>query len=312
MLLPTPEVLASTFDRIKEYFLYKEDDLNNDSLQKYYTYGFMLCDMVFNTNKKVNIYLPDSIFSTQYYAYENRRDNKPYHIFSKPYQPGGIFANSIDSVVCSNGVVYIVDQWPIKDELSFLRPIKLEAEDYSGDLSRFVVSYVNIKSYNGEEYEEPVKVMRLSMKGMDKWDAQFYIGNTLRGKYKVKIVVFPNILTSVSDGQGGTKPLPFKIHPKMLYDTPTMYDSVLVDSVGYDTVVNPRTGRIRLVPADYTITNNVYGLDTIELGVVDIPFSSYDMMQSRLSVVLSSKVENTSKNTSELWLDCFILEPVVE
>ena len=91
-----------------------------------------------------------------------------------------------------------------------------------------------------------------------------------------------------------------------------MYDSVLVDSTGFDTVVNPRTGRIRLVPADYTITNNVYDLDTIELGVVDIPYSSYDMKQSRLSVVLSSKVENTAKNTSELWLDCFILEPVVE
>ena len=152
--------------------------------------------------------------------------------------------------------------------------------------------------------------MRLSMKGMDKWDAQFYIGNTLKGKYRVKIVVAPNLLTSVSDGQGGTKPLPFKIHPKMLYDTPTMYDSVLVDSIGYDTVITKKG--IRLVPADYTISNNVYDLDTIDLGVVDIPYSSYDMKQSRLSVVLSSKVENTAKNTSELWLDCFILEPVVE
>jgi hypothetical protein len=96
----------------------------------------------------------------------------------------------------------------------------------------------------------------------------------------------------------------------MLYDTPTMYDSVLVDSIGYDTVITKKG--IRLVPADYTISNNVYDLDTIDLGVVDIPYSSYDMKQSRLSVVLSSKVENTAKNTSELWLDCFILEPVVE
>ena len=156
--------------------------------------------------------------------------------------------------------------------------------------------------------------MRLSMKGMDKWDAQFYIGNTLKGRYRVKIVVAPNLMTSVEDpnNPGMTTHLPFKIHPKIAFDTPTMFDSILVDSIGYDTIVNPRTGRIRVVPSEYIISNNVSKIDTIELGTVEIPFSSYDMNQSRLSIQLSSRVEDNSKNTSELWLDCFILEPVVE
>lgn len=124
------------------------------------------------------------------------------------------------------------------------------------------------------------------------------------------MVVVPNLLTSVPDGHGGSTYLPFKIHPKMLYDTPTMYDSILVDSVSFDTVWGKKG--YRLVDAPYAIVNDVSKIDTIDLGVVDIPYASYDMKQSRLSIVLSSMVENSSKNTSELWLDCFILEPVVE
>jgi len=148
------------------------------------------------------------------------------------------------------------------------------------------------------------------MKGMDKWDAQFYIGNTLKGKYKIKMVVVPNLLTSVPDGQGGSTHLPFKIHPKISFDTPTKFDSVLIDSVAYDTIWTSRG--YRLVPDEFIVTNNVNDIDTIDLGTVNIPFSSYDMLTSRLFIQLSSKVENSSKNTSELWLDCFILEPVVE
>ena len=311
LVLPTPALWTTLYNRISQYYLYKEDGLNNDSLQKFYTYATIMSDMFFNMNKKSNIYLPDSIYSTQYYAYDNRRDNKPYHIFGKPYQANGLFGGSVDSVVCSNGTVYIVNQWPVTDEVSFLRPIVLEAEDYSGDLSKFTVQYANIRFINNGVEENTIKVMRLSMKGMDKWDASFYIGNTLRGKYKIKMVVTPNLLTSVSDGHGGSTYLPFKIHPSILFDTPTQYDSILVDSIDFDTVYNSK-GIPRLVSAPYMIYNDVSKIDTIELGTVEIPYSSFDMDQSRLQIKLSSKVENTSKNTSELWLDCFILEPVVE
>ena len=308
MVLPSPELWPTVYDRIKEHFIYREEDLNNDSLQKFYTYITMMGDMIFNTNKKVNIYLPDSIFSTQYYAYDNRRDNKPYHIFGRPYDSNGLFGSAAETIECSNGVIYIIDQWPFKDDLTYLRPIILEAEDYAGDLSKFIVQYVTIRS---DALENAVQVMRLSMKGMDKWDAQFYIGNTLKGKYKIKMVVTPNLLTSVPDGEGGSTFLPFKIHPKISFDTPTKFDSVLVDSVAYDTIWTSRG--YRLVPSEFIINNNVNVLtDTIDLGTVDIPFSSYDMTTSRLFIQLSSKVENSSKNTSELWLDCFILEPVVE
>ena len=307
LVLPSPALWNTVYDRIKEHFVYREDGLNNDSLQKFYTFTTMMGDMFFNTNKKVNIYLPDSVFSTQYYAYDNRRDNKPYHIFGRPYDNNGLFGSAVETIECSNGVIYIIDQWPFKEELTYLRPIVLEAEDYSGDLSKFIVQYVTIRS---DAWENAVQVMRLSMKGMDKWDAQFYIGNTLKGKYKIKMVVVPNLLTSVPDGHGGTTHLPFKIHPKISFDTPTKFDSVLIDSVAYDTIWNSRG--YRLVKSDYIITNKVNDIDTIDLGTVDIPFSSYDMLTSRLFIQLSSKVENTSKNTSELWLDCFILEPVVE
>ena len=47
---------------------------------------------------------------------------------------------------------------------------------------------------------------------------------------------------------------------------------------------------------------------------VDLPISNYDMNQARLALTLTSGVNeaNSTKYSAELWLDCIILEPVVE
>ena len=314
LVLPTKELWNSVFNRLKGYFVYREDDLNNDSLQKFYTYTTMMGDMFFNMNKKVNKYLPDSVFSTQYYANENRRDGKPYHIFGNPYdKANGLFGSCVDSLECSNGTIYFINKWPFEDELTFLRPIILEFENYSGNLGRFSVLYQTIRQIDGVELDKAIQVMRLSMKGMNKWDARFYISNTLKSKYSVKLVAAPNYLTSVPDPNDSTKTvhLPFKIHPKITFDTPTMYDSTLFEYYHYDTIVTS-SGRIRIVKSEGIINNNVSWIDTIEIGVVDVPYCGYDMPGARLSLTLSSRVENTSLNTPEAWLDCLILEPVVE
>lgn len=314
VVLPTKELWNTVYNRLKGYFVYREDDLNNDSLQKFYTYTTMMGDMFFNMNKKVNKYLPDSVFSTQYVANENRRDSKPYHIFGKPYdKANGLFGSCVDSVECSNGTIYFINKWPFEDELTFLRPIILEFENYSGNLGRFSVLYQTIRQIDGVELDKAIQVMRLSMKGMNKWDARFYISNTLKSKYSVKLVAAPNYLTSVPDPNDSTKTvhLPFKIHPKITFDTPTMYDSTLFEYYRYDTIVTS-SGRIRVVKSEGIINNNVSWIDTIEIGVVDVPYCGYDMPGARLSLTLSSRVENTSLNTPEAWLDCLILEPVVE
>lgn len=302
IVLPTPELYAEVFDRIKPSFVYAEKNLNNDSLQEYYTRTTMMNDMFFNMNPKVQRYLPDSVFSTRYNASDNRADGKPYHIFSHPYEAGGLFASSIDSVECSNGMVYIVDQWPFPDTLNHIRTIKLEGESYT-DLTGFSLKQRSVPKVGGKELDKPIQVMRISMPGQAAWNAKIYVRNHLSGKYRVKMVMAPNDVDK----------MPNYVHPKVTFDTPTARDSVLIDSIRMDTIIDKR-GRKSVVPVEFMAINDTSKLDTIDLGLVNFPYSNYDMNQARLAITISSRVNelNSSKYSSEMWLDCIMLEPVVE
>lgn len=299
MVLPTPRVWDSVYNHIKESFEYAEAGLNNDSLQKFYTNTTMMTDMFYNLNKKVNRYLPDSVFSTKYNSTENRRDNKPYHIFSKPYDPNtGLFSSSVDSIECSNGMVYIIDSWPFADTLTYLRRIRLEAESYT-NLSEMSLKQTSIQI----DDNDPVQVMRISQEGRKDWEAKIYIHDNLKGRYSVKMVMAPDVVNM----------MPNYIHPKVSYYMPNRKEVDLVDSV---TIVRVeyRPGKFRNLTVKYYAINSLTKMDTIEIGEIDVPYCNYDMNQARLSVTLSSGVNemNSEKYSSELWLDCIILDPIVE
>lgn len=299
MVLPTPRLWDSVYNHIKESFEYAEAGLNNDSLQKFYTNTTMMTDMFYNLNKKVNRYLPDSVFSTNYNATENRRDNKPYHIFSKPYDSNtGLFSSSVDSIECSNGIVYIVDSWPFVDTLTYLRRIRLEAESYT-NLSEMSLKQTSIQINDSD----PVQVMRISQEGRKDWDAKIYIHNNLKGRYSVKMVMAPDVVNM----------MPNYIHPKVSYFMPDRKEVDLVDSVTIERV-EYRPGKFRNLTVKYYAINSLTQFDTIEIGEIDVPYCNYDMNQARLSVTLSSGVNemNSEKYSSELWLDCIILDPIVE
>ena len=299
MVLPTPRVWDSVYNHIKESFEFAEAGLNNDSLQKFYTNTTMMTDMFYNLNKKVNRYLPDSVFSTNYNATENRRDNKPYHIFSKPYDSNtGLFSSSVDSIECSNGMVYIIDSWPFADTLTYLRRIRLEAESYT-NLSEMSLKQTSIQI----DDNDPVQVMRISQEGRKDWDAKIYIHDNLKGRYSVKMVMAPDVVNM----------MPNYIHPKVSYYMPNRKEVDLVDSVTIERV-EYRPGKFRNLTVKYYAINSLTKMDTIEIGEIDVPYCNYDMNQARLSVTLSSGVNemNSEKYSSELWLDCIILDPIVE
>lgn len=306
VVLPTREVWINEYNRIKEFYKYEESGLNNDSLQQYYTRTTMMTDMFFNMNPVVQRYLPDSVFSTQYYARENQRERLPFHIFAKPYnKANGIFGSCIDSIECSNGTVYITDKWPFIDTLTYLRTIKLEAENYSGLSQTFRPQQQTVTIAGRDTLDSPIQVMRL-ISGNKSWSAVYYLSNHLRGKYNLKIVVAPDV------SMGFEKRMPNYIHPKITFttnsETIVLSDSSVIQMVEY------RPGRFREQSVPYYAKNDTSKLDTLDFGLVDLPLCNYDMNQSRLALTLTSGVneENSTKYSSELWLDCIILEPVVE
>ena len=192
MVIPTPQLWNEQFDRISKYFKYGEKELNNDSLMLYYTRTTMITDMFFNMNPSVQHYWPDSVISTRYSLIENRTDDRPYHVFGAPTdKTNGIFGSAVDSVECSNGMIYIVDKWPFVDTLTFLRHIKYEAEDVT--LKDFLQPLQSVNKIGNKTLDKTAQVRRFSREGRSDWDAKFYIGNNLRGKYAIKIVLAPDL-----------------------------------------------------------------------------------------------------------------------
>lgn len=306
VVMPTPAVWNTVYNEIKESFVYDETELNNDSLQQYYTRTTMMTDMFFNMNPVVQRYLPDSVFSTQYYASENRRDNKPYHIFAQPYNKNnGLFGSAVDSVECSNGTIYFINNWPFVDTLTYLRKIKLEAENYGGYPQTIKPQSQTVTIAGRDTLSSPIQVMRL-ISGTKSWTSTFYLANHLKGKYAVKAVVAPDM------SMGMDKRMPNYLHPKITFDVDgeikVLSDSTVKQMIEY------RPGKFREQKVPYYALNDTSKLDTLDFGVVDLPVCNYDMNQARLALTLTSGVNeaNSTKYSAELWLDCIILEPVVE
>ncbi len=60
--------------------------------------------------------------------------------------------------------------------------------------------------------------------------------------------------------------------------------------------------------------NPVLKIDTVVIGPVEIPYSNYNSKPARLSVTLKSAINNSNEDqfSNKVWLDCIILEPVLE
>lgn len=303
LVLPTKALWDTVYQRISKSFVYAEAGENNDSLQEYYTRTTMLTDMFFNINPRVQRYLPDSVFSTLYSAAENREEGRAYHIFSQPYNTtNGIFGSAVDTIRCSNGKIYVIDNWPFADTLSYLRTIKLEGEAID-NLPEFTCMRYPVDIIGTDTLNQAVDVMRIKNPDQKGWKAKIDLYDNLKGKYDVKIVIAPN-----SDDK-----MPNYLHPTVSYTLPNGDVETLLDSTWVEDV-ELFPGMFIPQPFSYYIINDMSKLDTIDIGVIDVPYCNYDMLKPRLAVSLQSGVNerNSSKYSYELWLDCIILEPIVE
>lgn len=304
IVMPSPTLWDTVYNRIAKSFVYAERALNNDSLQQFYTRTTMMTDLFYSMNPKVQRYYPDSVFSTLYSAAENRREGVAYHIFGQPNAANGIFGMASSTVKCSNGEIFIIDEWPFQDSLTYLRPIKLEAESVS-NLNGFIAKQQAVSVAGDDTLKNPIQVMRISQEGVKNWTAKLFLFDNLKGKYRVKFVMAPNSV----DG------LPNYIHPTVAYSMPDGTSKTLMDSARIvKQEIIPGSGMFIEQKINFYMINKMNKLDTIDVGVIDVPYCNYDMLQSKLSVTLVSGVNerNSDRYSSEIWLDCIILDPIVE
>ena len=294
-VLPVPALWNKMYDSIADFFTFGSLEANRDSLQDFYANYTMLTDLFFNMNIQKSP--SDSVTSTVFNKSYNEKTKFAYNTYKRPYDDGGLFKERCDSVLCSNGIIYIVDEWPYKDEMLHRRPIKIEAETYSYEDDVILHPRRLIPSFNGKELDN-VFVAQLSHKSSAlTWSVEYKIRNNLKGKYRVKLVIFPNELQ---------KNKPNQFHPIVRYMPEKTYD-VLIDSVK----------KLPRPPFKVSVlyNNDPTKIDTMDLGVVNFSTCNYDKDENnypRVSILINSEVKDAQTQTAEIWLDCIILEPVFD
>ena len=300
MVLPTPALWTLEYDSISKFFTYGKKETDPDSLQVFYTKYSMMTDMLFNMNSKIQLSKKDSVISTTYSRNYNLKNRVRFNVYDKPFAANGLF-KSYDSVKCSNGMIYIVDKWPFDDAKTFNRVIKLEAEEYD-DYDNTVILHnrAYISSVKGQKLTNVFAARISSKDSKPDWETEFKIRNTLKGKYKVKLVVFPDTssVKNVKSNQiavdilySGDNPMPDTLHASMKdIDEPPFYEQE-------------------------EFYNNISKIDTIQICEIDVPACNYDKdskNEAKLRIKVQSLVQDATKYSGQLWLDCIILEPVIE
>ena len=195
--------------------------------------------------------------------------------------------------LAANAPIYIRDNWPFADSLTFRRPIKIEAEDQR--LSGVTTNPRTINYFAGKRYNN-LRVMEVS-KTTAAWEADYTIEDNLRGKYMVKLVIFPNTVVA----------MPNLIHPVVSY-TANVKNEILPNGEKYY-----KRGTRKFALND-TVGRDLTKIDTVVIGPVDFPTSNYNNKPGRVTVTLKSAITNANANqfSNKVWLDCIILEPVFE
>jgi hypothetical protein len=301
VVLPIASVWDSAYDAISQYFAYDTAVIGHDSLCAYWTNASMITDAIFNRNQKG---LRDYATSTQFRWAERMTEKYPYHVFSKPYEAGGLFADStlasvygvIDSINCSNGVIYVRNNWPYSDSV-FRRTIRIEAEDELQSGENWQLRPKSARYMLPDSTIKWARVMEISHDATS-WTATYDIKNTLKGKYRVKLVFFRN----VEDDQ--TSKVSFVLEYFTSGGTQKLYSG----KTG-STTVNYEVGKKELYP------------DTIVVGAstktpsnpsksFEMPYGNYESGSAKLRLTVKSA--KGSDLTKKVWLDCIILEPVFE
>ncbi|MBO7115380.1 MAG: hypothetical protein J6V95_09430 [Bacteroidaceae bacterium] len=302
VVLPRPAVWDSVYEALKGYFSYEPEVEGRDSLQSYWTNSVMITDAFFNRNLQKSI--QDSATSTQFKWSERMTEKYPYHVFFKPYLDGGLFADStatapkgvIDSVECSNGVIYVRNDWPYSDSV-FRRPIKVEGESLVD--AELQLRPKNARYWINDSTYKTVRVMEIS-KSTDQFEVEYLIPNHLRGKYRIKLVFFRN----TEENKQSNINLTLKYNSKPVQ---TLYTG---SAMGRTQSWN--VGRYEDRP-DTVIVGVPWNSATVTDKTFDFPNGNYDNGAGKISLTIkANKATTQNKTTKKLWLDCIILEPVFE
>ena len=280
VVAPEAKGWQKAWDEAQQYFRYDEKVMKRDSIQHYWTTHALLNDAIYNMTdqKSVN----DSLISVPY-----DRLKPEYHVFYKPFQPGGILSQATP-IECSNGVLYKTAEWPFTPEQTYFKELWSEAEQTSLITAEKECTY-NIRRLATDSISEGAYLNIVPRTATSNWDLTFRVNNTLSGTYDICAIVLPKSVANQVNPD--LKPNKFKAYINY------------VDEAGEAQTFNC---------GNTEFSNDPERVDTIVLAEnFHFPACNYDQNDIKISVRLlcSITARQTATYSREMYLDCIYLRP---
>jgi hypothetical protein len=289
--VPTNEGWKKAWDKANKYFNYADNVDKRDSLQKYYTMRALLDDAVFSMRMQASPV--DSITSVHY-----NRSTPEYHVFYKPYESAGLLGKAKSTKRCSNGVLYLYDEWPFEPTQTYFKKIEQEGEytwnmtDYStGDTLKISTKTIVGAGLHKGSY---VRFAPGASKYGSLWHAIYKIPGVLSGKYKVHFVTLSKAIDPTTTDP--ERPVKFKA-------TINYYDQS-GKSQKFD------CGALTVGTDEYDETTKAN--DKV-IAEIDFPVCQYGQTTDvTITINGNANPKKTSTESSIIYLDYIYLEPVIE
>lgn len=280
MLVPDLQTWDKVYADAKECFNFGSVE-KADSISEYWTNVSLTSDLIYNRN--VQCSEQDSIFSTSY-----SRGTYPYHVYYKPYATGGLFdpANIKDSLLCSNGYIYRIKQWPFDAKQIYLHDITTQGEMEANIIEKKDCS-LNIRYAMGDTISGNAYVDIVPAKSTSNWTITYEIRNTLSATYDVYAVILPK--TVYNPLSRDTKPNKFKA-------TITYRDE---------------NGDTKEEAFTTERSNDGETCDSVLIGRITFPTCNYRQQETTVRLQLQCSITNRQTSYSrEMYLDCLYFKPL--
>lgn len=283
MLVPDAATWQAAYDEARPYFNFAGIE-KGDSIGDYWTHVSLMRDLIINRNVQKSE--QDSIFTTSYSWLD-----WPYHIYYKPFEPGGLMdhSNIKDSLLCSNGYIYRIKQWPFTAKELYFHPITTQGES-EASRKEYKDCTFNRREAIGDTISGNAYVDIVAQNNRD-WTVTYEINNTLSGTYNVYAVILPKTVYLANSRD-------FK--PNKFYGSITYLDE---------------QGEKQTVPfgnTNDTFSNDPYRADSVLIGQCTLPVCNYQQPDATVTVTLNCYVRTNeaARYSREMFLDCIYFEPV--
>lgn len=345
-IIPSTEAYKKRYEIAKSLLNFNASQTDRDSLQNYYANMFAMTDLYYNRNANVDGLSPDgdglqydSLKSTNF-SFRTWPNNLYY---SKPPLKGlhpdkqinDILAKSGEPIICSNGVAYSVDKYPMSVTEQFFKNLEVIASNmsidrsdngkYTTNVSSNSYSVGTIHDYDVDTIwvdEEKTEYERIDStyigdrgyhfcdivpNGNNSPTVAFQVPNTLSGTYELYIVTCPIWAKYGFDGHSPSE------DPRGYHFQANIFERNAQNNYGSAVPVKPSM-EVDYYKDDYFTTGYTNKIDTLYLGDYTFQNAYHSLSTEGVLIQFYNYVSNRdiTNYSREMLISSIILRPKFE